>query len=92
MPGNETDTRLFSHQMPRPLTAHQMADALAQATDVPNRFANDGRQRKAARRAIEVTDPATREHDPRHLRPLPADRRLRLGRDAGPEPPARRCS
>ena len=34
--GNERDTRLFSHQMPRPLTAHQMADALAQATDVPN--------------------------------------------------------
>ena len=38
VPGNERDTRLFSHQLPRPLTAHQMADALAQATDVPNRF------------------------------------------------------
>ena len=33
--------RLFSHHLPRPLTAHQMADALAQATDVPNFFAND---------------------------------------------------
>ena len=33
-----SDTRLFSHQLPRPLTAHQMADALAQATDVPNRY------------------------------------------------------
>ena len=38
VPGNERDTRLFSHQLPRPLTAHQMADALAQATDVANRF------------------------------------------------------
>jgi hypothetical protein len=58
--GNEKDTRLFSHRLPRPLTAHQMADALAQATDVPNFFANDGRVgRKAARRAIEVPDPRT---------------------------------
>src|SRR5439155_12002258 len=32
VPGNEHDTRLFSHQTPRPLSAHQMADALAQAT------------------------------------------------------------
>ncbi len=40
VPGNEQDNRLFSHQMPRPLTAHQMADALAQATDVVNRFPN----------------------------------------------------
>src|SRR6202167_4157977 len=30
--GNERDARFFSHQLPRPLTAHQMADALAQAT------------------------------------------------------------
>jgi Protein of unknown function (DUF1553)/Protein of unknown function (DUF1549) len=60
VPGNEKDTRLFSHHLPRPLTAHQMADALAQATDVPNFFANDGRVgRKAARRAIEVPDPRT---------------------------------
>jgi hypothetical protein len=37
-----------------------MADALAQATDVPNVFANDGRVgRKAARRAINVPDPTT---------------------------------
>lgn len=55
VPGNEKDTRLFSHQLPRPLTAHQMADALAQATDVPNRFPN----RAASTRAIEVYDPAT---------------------------------
>jgi hypothetical protein len=59
-PGNEKDTRLFSHRLPRPLTAHQMADALAQATDVPNFFANDGRLgARAARRAIQVPDPTT---------------------------------
>jgi hypothetical protein len=55
VPGNERDTRLFSHQIPRPLTAHQMADALAQATDVINRYPN----RAAGTRAIDVNDPAT---------------------------------
>jgi hypothetical protein len=55
VPGNERDTRLFSHQVPRPLTAHQIADALAQATDVVNRYPN----RAAGTRAIEVSDPAT---------------------------------
>jgi hypothetical protein len=54
VPENASDNRLFSHQMPRPLTAHQMADALAQATDVPNRFANQ----PAGKRAIEIADPA----------------------------------
>ena len=56
MPGNEGDNRLFSHQMPRPLTAHQMADALAQATDVPNVFAGT---QNAGKRAIQIQDPAT---------------------------------
>jgi hypothetical protein len=55
VPGNEKDNRLFSHQIPRALTAHQMADALAQATDVPNRFPN----RPASTRAIDVYDPTT---------------------------------
>jgi hypothetical protein len=54
VPGNASDNRLFSHQVPRPLTAHQMADALAQATDVVNRFANQ----PAGKRAIEIADPA----------------------------------
>ncbi len=54
VPENASDNRLFSHQMPRPLTAHQMADALAQATDVANRFANQ----PAGKRAIEIADPA----------------------------------
>ena len=54
VPGNERDSRLFSHASPRPLTAHQMADALAQATAIPNRFGALG-----TRRAIEVLDPAT---------------------------------
>ena len=51
LPGNERDTRLFSHQLARPLTAHQMADALAQATDVANRFQG------VARRVIDLPDP-----------------------------------
>src|SRR5262249_14236907 len=53
--GNERDNRLFSHHVPRPLSAHQMADALAQVTDVPNRYP----RRAAGTRAIEVADPAT---------------------------------
>jgi Protein of unknown function (DUF1553)/Protein of unknown function (DUF1549) len=53
--GNERDMRLFSHHLPRPLTAHQMADALAQATDVPNRYPGVN----PTRRAIEVPDPAS---------------------------------
>ena len=55
VPGNAGDDRLFSHQRPRPLTAHQMADALAQATDVINRF----RDKSAGTRAIEINDPST---------------------------------
>ena len=55
VPGNEQDNRFFSHQMPRPLTAHQMADALAQSTDVVNRF----KDKSAGTRAIEIPDPAT---------------------------------
>jgi hypothetical protein len=53
VPGNERDIRLFSHQLARPLTAHQMADALAQATDVANRFQG------VARRVIDLPDPMT---------------------------------
>ncbi len=52
--GNEGDGRWFSHHTPRPLTAHQMADALAQATDVPNRFPGAS----PTRRAIRVSDPS----------------------------------
>ncbi len=53
--GNERDARFFSHHLPRPLTAHQMADALAQATDVPNRYPGVN----PTRRAIEVPDPSS---------------------------------
>lgn len=56
VPGNAKDSRFFSHQIPRPLTAHQMADALAQATDVPNRFG--GQAGNAIRRAIEIHEPS----------------------------------
>ena len=52
-PGTSRDSRLFSHQTPRPLTAHQMADALAQATDVPNTFGTLG-----TRLAIRISDPS----------------------------------
>jgi hypothetical protein len=51
--GNERDARLFSHHLPRPLTAFQMADALAQATDVPYRINN------VSRRMIDLPDPLT---------------------------------
>jgi hypothetical protein len=54
VPGNAHDHRLFSHQTARPLTAHQMVDALAQATDVPDRYASG-----KGLRAIEITDPGT---------------------------------
>ena len=55
--GNQQDNRLFSHQQARPLTAHQMADAIAQATNVPDRFPSQGL--KARRKAIEIFDPGT---------------------------------
>ena len=73
-PGQREDTRLFSHQIPRPLTAHQMADALAQATDVPNRYPEPAGEHPGHR----GQRPGHRQHDPRHLRPL-----LR-GRSAAP--------
>ncbi|WP_169979262.1 DUF1549 and DUF1553 domain-containing protein [Tautonia rosea] len=60
IPGNEGDTRLFSHQTPRPLTAHQMADALAQATDTELLF-NLGRASQGTLRsskAVQISDPA----------------------------------
>jgi hypothetical protein len=55
VPGNEHDTRLFSHHLPRPLTAHQMADALSQVTGVPLRFSGLPDPRKA----ITITEPTT---------------------------------
>ncbi|RUL89502.1 DUF1549 and DUF1553 domain-containing protein [Tautonia sociabilis] len=61
VPGNEQDTRLFSHQMPRPLSAYQMADALAQATDTELRFSlvrGGGRGTVTTMKAVQVDDPA----------------------------------
>ncbi len=58
--GNEHDTRLFSHHVPRPLTAHQMADALAQATGVKDRYRVGGDNGQLVdKRAIEISDPTT---------------------------------
>jgi hypothetical protein len=59
VPGNEGDRRLFSHQVPRPLTAHQMADALAQATGVENHYGRESTNLKVSRRAVELSDPST---------------------------------
>ena len=64
VPGNERDTRLFSHHLPRPLTAHQMADALAQATDVPNRYSGRRSRRGGPSRFPTRRRPA----HPRHVR------------------------
>lgn len=61
VPGNERDRRLFSHQIPRPLTAHQMADALAQATDTELRFSlvrGGGQGLAETMKAVQVSDPA----------------------------------
>ncbi len=58
LPENAADTRAFSHYQPRPLTAHQLADAIAQATDVPNVYANRA-ARPGITRAIDLFDPAT---------------------------------
>ena len=57
VPENAGDRRMFSHALPRPLTAHQMVDAISRATNVPERFADLGRQGR--RKAIEVFDPGT---------------------------------
>ncbi len=54
VPGNAADSRMFSHQRPRPLTAQQMADALAQVTDVPNVYAG-----RRDRRALDLNDATT---------------------------------
>lgn len=58
VPGNAHDTRLFSHHLPRPLTAHQMADALSQVTGVPLLFQYPGSTARAAKKAIEVNEPS----------------------------------
>jgi hypothetical protein len=52
--GNAGDEKFFSHALLKPLSAHQMADAIAQVTKIPNSFRqNLGRGTKA----IEINDP-----------------------------------
>jgi hypothetical protein len=53
-PGNRTDERLFSHAYLKPLTGAVLADALAQATGIPERY-GPGLE---ARRAVQVLDPS----------------------------------
>lgn len=52
--GNQLFSRLNAFQAPRPLTAQQLADALAKSTGVPNRFNN----KPTGTRAVEIQDPA----------------------------------
>jgi hypothetical protein len=54
LPGNEGDEKFFSHALLKPLTAHQMADAIAQVTGVPNVY---GQSLGKGTRAIEINDP-----------------------------------
>ena len=52
--GNESDEKFYSHALLKPLSAHQMADAIAQVTGVPNTYRqNLGK----GTRAIEINDP-----------------------------------
>jgi hypothetical protein len=52
--GNEQDEKFFSHALLKPLTAYQMADALAQVTGVPNSY---GQNLGKGTKAIEINDP-----------------------------------
>ncbi len=51
--GNENDEQFFSHAPIKPLTAHQMADAIAQVSGVPNGY---GMNRAKNTRSIEMND------------------------------------
>jgi Protein of unknown function (DUF1549)/Protein of unknown function (DUF1553) len=57
---NEQDRRLFSHQTARPLSAHEIADALAQATDTKLRFdlSRGSGGALVDRKAVEISDPS----------------------------------
>ena len=54
-PGNETDSRFYSHYYARRLPAEVMLDAICGATDVPEKF--DGYP--LGLRAVQVPDPGT---------------------------------
>ncbi len=54
VPGNERDEQFGSHALVKPLSAAQMADAIAQVTGVPNQY---GSTHGPNTRAIEVNDP-----------------------------------
>ena len=52
---NSRFARLNAFQSPRTLSAQQLADALAQATGIPNRYTN----KPTGTRAVEIQDPST---------------------------------
>jgi len=57
--GNELDEHFYSHALLKPLTAHQLADAMAQVTRVPNTF---GQNLGKGTRAIDINDPNVRDY------------------------------
>ncbi|MBI3468996.1 MAG: DUF1553 domain-containing protein, partial [Planctomycetes bacterium] len=59
LPENERDEQFFSHALTKPLTAHQMADAIALVTGVPHGY---GQNRAKGTRAIEINDPNVNDY------------------------------
>jgi hypothetical protein len=57
LPENELDEQFYSHALLKPLLAHQVADAIAQVTRVPNSF---GQNLGKGTKAIEINDPNVR--------------------------------
>jgi hypothetical protein len=57
--GNEGDEQFYSHAPLKPLTAHQMADAIAQILQVPNGY---GMNQAKDKRAIEISDPNVNDY------------------------------
>jgi hypothetical protein len=58
-PGNEADEQFCSHAAIKLLTAHQMADAIAQVLQVPNGY---GANQAKDKRAIEISDPNVNDY------------------------------
>jgi len=57
--GNEQDEQFFSRALLKPLTAHQLVDAISQVTRIPNSF---GQNLGKGTRAIEINDPNVRDY------------------------------
>ena len=55
LPGNQSDVQLYTHAYPKPLSAAVFADAIAQATDLPDLFEGY----PTGTRAVQLRTPAT---------------------------------